>query len=69
MKSLGTISGAILNMGSFGFMTGPVLAGYIFDVSGSYGMAFIICAFLSLVSFASVALLPLSSTKSLTQGR
>ncbi len=63
MKSLGTISGAILNVGSFGFMTGPVLAGYLFDVSGSYRMVFIICAFLSLVSLASVALLPPSSTK------
>ena len=69
MKSLGAISGAILNMGSFGFMTGPVLAGHIFDVSGSYRTAFFICAFLSLVSFAAVALLPLSSTKSQTQGR
>jgi len=63
VSSLGTISGVIHNFGSTAIMVGPVLAGYIYDVTGSYQPAFLLCAALSLVSITSVTLLPLTSGK------
>jgi MFS family permease len=44
LSSLGVILGASLAIGEIGFVLGAVAAGYIFDVIGSYQMAFLICA-------------------------
>ena len=44
--------GLILGVAVFGFTigssTGPVLIGYIFDVTGSYRIAFMVCAFVGI---------------------
>lgn len=45
-KELGIISGSIVFANSFGGAISPPLAGGIFDVTGSYRLAFIICAIL-----------------------
>jgi MFS family permease len=60
LTSLGAIIGAVLTVGSAGFMIGPVLSGHIFDVSSSYHGAFLICMILTLVCLILVAFLPLS---------
>jgi len=58
-KQLGTISGINLAFSSTGFVLGPVLAGYIFDTTGKYQLAFILCALMSLAGLTLSALLPL----------
>ena len=63
LSSLGTIFGIALAIGSIGFVIGPVVAGYIFDVTNNYQIAFVICTALSLISLASALLLPLTKTK------
>ncbi len=60
LKSLGAITGLALTISGTGFMLGPVVAGYIFDVRGSYQVAFLICALLLVVSIISVMSLPLT---------
>jgi len=47
LKSQGVILGSVSFMASFGAASGSVIAGYIFDVSGGYTLAFIICAVLA----------------------
>ena len=46
--------GIILGMVSFittaGCATGPLVAGHIFDVTGSYQAAFLICAIISIIA-------------------
>jgi len=53
--------GSILGVVSFGFTmgaaVGPLLTGYIFDVTGSYQVAFFICAAISVVGLVLAALL------------
>ena len=53
--------GSILGIVSFGFTIGaaigPLLTGYIFDVSGSYQTAFLVCAAISIVGLVLAALL------------
>jgi len=53
--------GSILGVVSFGFTmgaaVGPLLTGYIFDVTGSYQMAFFICAAVSVVGLVLAAIL------------
>jgi len=44
LSSHGVILGAVLFSGTIGEASGPVLAGHIFDVTGSYNLAFLICA-------------------------
>jgi MFS family permease len=57
LKSHGTIMGMIL-IGNFaGGALSPLLAGRIFDTSGSYRWAFIICIIVSLVAFTSTLFL------------
>lgn len=50
LSSHGTIFGVISFSASLGSGVGPVVAGGIFDTRGSYGLAFLIAALLSLVS-------------------
>jgi MFS family permease len=49
MKSHGVILGVI----SFGFTVGasigPVITGYLFDLTGNYEMAFIVCAVIGMI--------------------
>ena len=48
--------------GTIGAMAGPILAGLIFDISGSYTLAFLICAIIATIGFVLTLLLrPCSS--------
>jgi MFS family permease len=57
MKSHGSVLGVV----SFGFTLGgaigPLITGYIFDASGSYEMAFIVCVSIGIVGFILTTLL------------
>jgi len=50
VKSLGAILGAIFLLGAIAMALGPILAGVIFDITGSYGLAFLICVILGALS-------------------
>jgi MFS family permease len=52
MKMMGTIMGGTGMAGSLGMATGPVLGGWIFDRTGSYGGLYITCFALGLGAFA-----------------
>jgi len=61
--------GLILGVTSFGFCigaaAGPFLAGYIFDVTGSYNVAFLACAVVSVVGLILSAILRPTKTNEL----
>ncbi|MBA7576222.1 hypothetical protein ES708_18061 [subsurface metagenome] len=57
LRSHGMIFGAITFSITIGGAIGPVLAGYIFDVTGSYNLAVIICIVLILVAWILTLLL------------
>lgn len=58
VKSLAVII-ALVNVGfTFGAALGPVLAGYIFDISATYQVAFVIFAITGIIGLAFAALLP-----------
>ncbi len=57
LASLGVILGAVLFGMSFGSAAGPVLAGRIFDTTGSYQLVFSVCAAFSMISIILVLLL------------
>ena len=57
-RSHGVILATGALVGSIGAAIGPIVAGYIFDSLGSYTIAFIICATLAFIGFASTFLLP-----------
>jgi len=42
LASMGAIFGALSVADGLGFGTGPLLAGYIFDVTGSYDISFLL---------------------------
>ena len=44
LKRLGSLQGTAAIFSTVGFAIGPVAAGRIFDVSGSYGVAFVVFA-------------------------
>jgi MFS family permease len=46
LKFLGMILASLIFFGTVGGAAGPPLAGYIFDITGSYNLAFIICIIL-----------------------
>lgn len=50
MKSFGVLLGSILLLGTIGGALGGYLAGSIFDVTGSYNLAFLICVVLCAIS-------------------
>jgi MFS family permease len=56
-RSHGVILAAGALVGSVGAAIGPIASGYIFDVSGSYIIAFILCAILAFAGFVSTFLL------------
>ena len=60
LKAHGTIYGSIFFCGATGGALGPVLVGYVFDVSGSYHSAFVICLITSILALtALIGLRPL----------
>jgi len=57
LTSHGAILGTAIFSGSVGGAIGPVLAGWIFDVTESYQIAFLICAALSVIALILAVLL------------
>jgi len=49
LRSLGVIVGVAMFSFTVGGAIGPVLAGSIFDITGSYQLAFLICAGVSVI--------------------
>jgi len=50
LRSHGVILGTAAFAGSIGAALGPFISGYIFDLTGSYSRAFIICVFMALTA-------------------
>lgn len=57
LGSHGVIFGIVFFSGAIGGSLGPVLAGYIFDVTNSYQLAFLVSALLAVISFILALLL------------
>ena len=57
LGSHGMILGAVTTGGTIGGAIGPVLSGRIFDVSGSYNQAFLICAVIAVIGLVLVSVL------------
>ncbi|NOR62715.1 MAG: MFS transporter [Rhodobacteraceae bacterium] len=58
MREHGAIFGTIVFFGTIGAAIGPIMAGWIFDVTGSYQYAFTILAVLAAIGLALVVALP-----------
>ena len=69
LSSHGIILGVTLVGGSIGQAISPLLAGYIFDVTQSYNLAFIICATLSIMALILMILLKPLGNQVLAQDR
>ena len=67
LGSLGVLLGIVNAGGAIGEGTGPVLAGRIFDITGSYQWAFLICAALSIIAIILASLLRPTHKKGLIQ--
>jgi MFS family permease len=63
LKAHGAIYGVVMFVVSIGGSVGPLIAGSIFDNSGSYNWAFILCAVLGLFGFVLAVLLKRLTTK------
>ena len=50
LNSLGTIMGFVVLFGALGSLIGPVAAGWIFDVTGTYQLAFVVMFILCIIS-------------------
>ena len=57
LRSHGVIFGVAIFGGAVGGAIGPTLAGHIFDISGSYQMAFLTCAILGVVGLIQLSFL------------
>ncbi len=57
IKAHGALFGIVVFSGTFGGAIGPVLAGYIFDVTAGYGLAIWICTLISALGFTLISLL------------
>ena len=57
LSSLGLIMGVVALGFTIGAGVGPFMAGYIFDVTGSYQLAFLVCAAIGIVGLVLTALL------------
>jgi MFS family permease len=70
MRQHGLIFGASFNGWTLGCAIGPIVAGYLFDVTRSYQTAFVICAVASTIGLIlTVPLDPVSPEKGLSDGR
>jgi len=63
LKSLGSVLGASTAFAAMGFTIGAVLAGHIFDITGSYNIAFLICIAMGLIGTILNVLLPTGGDK------
>jgi MFS family permease len=62
MRSHGAILGLVFFSDTVGGATGPFIAGYLFDVTGSYHLAFLLSAVLGVVNLIAILLIrPLKS--------
>jgi predicted MFS family arabinose efflux permease len=62
MRSHGVILGLVFFCDTIGGAIGPFLAGYIFDATSSYSLAFLFCAILGVINLIAISLLtPLKS--------
>jgi len=57
LRSHGAILGAIFFSGAIGGAIGPVMAGHIFDIMGSYHLAFLVCMAINVAGLILVLLL------------
>ncbi|GAH33971.1 unnamed protein product, partial [marine sediment metagenome] len=62
LRSLGTIVGAVMCSFTIGGAIGPVLAGSIFDMTGSYNSAFLTCVAVGVTGIILSALLRSTSS-------
>jgi MFS transporter, OFA family, oxalate/formate antiporter len=64
--------GAILGTITFGFACGgalgPFLTGYMFDLTGNYGLAFLVCAIIASIGLISCAIIRPINNRSLEHG-
>lgn len=65
MRAIGSIYGTLVTAATAGVAIGPLLAGYIFDVTGSYSIAFLSAAIALAVAFLLCLLLQSPRRKSL----
>jgi len=63
LKSLGSVLGASTAFAAIGFTIGAVMAGHIFDITGSYNIAFLICIAMGLTGTILNVLLPTGGNK------
>lgn len=56
LESHGTIYGCIVLTHTIGGAMGPVVSGYLFDLTGSYRFSFLICAVVSIMGFIAIFL-------------
>jgi MFS family permease len=57
LRDHGTIYGSIFVSGAVGGAFGPVVVGYLFDITGNYQLAFIICFIITILSLLSLLIL------------
>jgi MFS family permease len=57
MRSQGVILGLVFLCDTVGGAIGPFLSGYILDVTNSYRLAFLLCAFLSITNLSAILFL------------
>ena len=57
MRSHGQLFGAVLFFGTIGGAIGPILTGYIFDITGAYRMAFMVLTVFAIVGFIPIMFL------------
>ena len=70
MRQHGLIFGVSFNGWTIGCAIGPLVAGYLFDVSHSYHVAFLICAVSAIVGLAlTTSLAPVGEETSFLLGR
>ena len=62
-KSHGIILGSFVAAYGFGASTGPILVGYIFDITGSYQAGFLVCVILSGITLTMFILLKPASVQ------
>jgi len=64
LRSHGVILGLVFLCDTVGGATGPFVSGYIFDVTNSYSLAFLLCATLSVTSLVAILFLkPLKNSQ------
>jgi MFS family permease len=68
IKAHGALFGITMFCGTFGGAMGPVMAGYVFDITGGYGGAIWICTLVAALGFVMIALLKPATGESKTGG-